>query len=173
MKITASLLAGMWFAAIAHAEVRDVHDNSFVVESTATTKASPAMTYAALAKVSAWWNPEHSWSGAAKNLSLQLRAGGCFCEKLAGGGSVQHGRVLVAQPGKLLRIDGALGPFQEMAVTGILTFKLIPADSGTRITLTYAVAGAIAMDTKKLAPGVDLVLSDQLARLAAYADKSK
>jgi hypothetical protein len=60
-----------------------------------------------------------------------------------------------------------------MAVTGILTFKLIPADSGTRITLTYAIAGAIAMDTKKLAPGVDLVLSDQLARLAAYADKSK
>ena len=102
-----------------------------------------------------------------------MRAGGCFCEKLARGGSVQHGRVVHADPEKLLRIDGALGPFQEMAVTGVLTFKLTPEGSGTRITMNYSVSGAIAMDTKKLAPGVDQVMAGQLARLKAFADKSK
>jgi uncharacterized protein YndB with AHSA1/START domain len=173
MKTPARLLfIGLACSALAHAEVRETRDNSFVIESTATTTASPARAYAALGKVAGWWNPQHTWSGAAKNLSLQLRAGGCFCEKLASGGSVEHGHVVFAAPGKMLRINGALGPFQEMAVTGILTFTLTPENTGTRIVLKYSVSGAITMDTKKLAPGVDQVMSEQLARLKTYADKS-
>jgi len=173
MKNTAALwVVGLGCMAAAQAEVRETRDDSFVIESNTTTAASPARTYAALGKVARWWNPQHTWSGAAKNLSLQLRAGGCFCEKLAGGGSVEHGHVVFTDPGKMLRINGALGPFQEMAVNGILTFTLTPENSGTRITLKYSVSGAISMDTKKLAPGVDQVMSDQLARLKAYADKS-
>jgi len=173
MKITPRLwILALGWGAVAHAEVREVRDNSFVIESSVATTASPARTYAALGKVGGWWDPKHTWSGAAKNLSLSLRAGGCFCEKLAAGGSVEHGRVVFADPGKVLRINGALGPFQEMAVTGILTFTLTPENSGTRIALRYSVSGAIAMDTKKLAPGVDQVMSGQLARLKAYADKS-
>jgi uncharacterized protein YndB with AHSA1/START domain len=170
--------AGLWvitlgWIAVGHAEVRETAANSFVVESSALTAASPARTYAALGKVAGWWNPQHTWSGAAKNLSLQLRAGGCFCEKLAGGGSVEHGHVVFADPGKMLRINGALGPFQEMAVNGILTFALTPENSGTRITLKYSVSGAISMDTKQLAPGVDQVMGGQLARLKAYVDQAR
>jgi uncharacterized protein YndB with AHSA1/START domain len=155
------------------ADVRDTGANSLTVESSVTTTASPAASYAALGKVAGWWDPAHTWSGRAKNLSLQMRAGGCFCEKLAGGGSVEHGHVIHASPGKLLRIDGALGPFQDMAVTGILTFKLAPEGGGTRITMTYRVAGAISIDTRQLAPGVDQVMAGQLARLKAFADKSR
>jgi len=173
MKNAAGPLALLVLCTVAHADVLETRDNSFVIESSVTTGASPRATYAAIGKVAAWWNSEHTWSGAAKNLSLQMRAGGCFCEKLAGGGSVEHGRVVYADPGKLLRIDGALGPFQEMAVSGVLTFKLTPAGSGTRIAMNYSVSGAISMDTKKLAPGVDQVMADQLARLRAFADKSK
>ena len=73
-----------------------------------------------------WWDPAHTWSGSARNLKLEPKAGGCFCEKLADGGSVQHGRVIFAQPGKLLRLEGALGPLQDMAVTGVLSFNLAP-----------------------------------------------
>lgn len=173
MKNAASSLALLVLCTAAQAEVRETRDNSLIIESSVTTGASPRATYAALGKVAAWWDSAHTWSGAAKNLSLQMRAGGCFCEKLARGGSVQHGRVVHADPEKLLRIDGALGPFQEMAVTGVLTFKLTPEGSGTRITMNYSVSGAIAMDTKKLAPGVDQVMAGQLARLKAFADKSK
>ena len=173
MKNVANSLALLVLCTAAHADVRETHDNSFVIESSLTTGASPRATYAAIGKVAAWWDSGHTWSGSAKNLSLQMRAGGCFCEKLAAGGSVQHGRVVYADPGKLLRIDGALGPFQEMAVTGVLTFKLTPDGSGTRITMNYSVSGAIAMDTTKLAPGVDQVMAGQLARLKVFADKSK
>lgn len=167
------IVLGALAASAADADIRETHDNSFVIESSVTTTASPAAAYAAIGKVGAWWDPKHSWSGVAHNLSLQMRAGGCFCEKLKDGGSVEHGHVVFADPGKMLRINGALGPFQEMAVTGILTFKLAPEGAGTRITLNYSVSGAIAMDTKQLAPGVDQVLGGQLARLKAYVDKSR
>ena len=47
-----------------------------------------------------WWDPSHTWSGSAKNLTFEPKAGGCFCEKLADGGSVQHGRVIYRPAGK-------------------------------------------------------------------------
>ncbi len=40
--------------AAAHAEVRETQDDSFVIESSAVTTASPAKTYAALGKVASW-----------------------------------------------------------------------------------------------------------------------
>jgi uncharacterized protein YndB with AHSA1/START domain len=123
-----------------------------------------------LVNIPMWWDPAHTWSGAARNLSLDARAGGCFCEKLAGGGSVQHARVVFVQPGKLLRLDGALGPLQEMPVTGVLTFALEPDGPGTRITMTYKVSGDLAARAAKLAPVVDQVLNAQIARLRNLAN---
>ncbi|MEO8017897.1 MAG: SRPBCC domain-containing protein [Pseudomonadota bacterium] len=156
-------------AGIARAEVLEVHETSFVVEAVVMAEAAPAAVYRSLVRVSQWWDPKHTWSGSAKNLKLEPKAGGCFCEALAGGGSVQHGRVVFAQPGRQLRIDGALGPLQEMAVTGVLTFKMAPDGPGTRVTLTYRVAGALTMDSAKLAAGVDQVLRGQLDRLRTFA----
>jgi uncharacterized protein YndB with AHSA1/START domain len=106
------------------AGVTDIRENAFAIESTAVIKAPPAVVFRELGAVSRWWDPAHTWSGSARNLSLQLQAGGCFCEKLANGGSVQHGRVINVQPGVLLRLDAPLGPLQEMPVTAVLTFKL-------------------------------------------------
>jgi hypothetical protein len=112
---------------------------------------------------------KHTWSGAAGNLKLDPKAGGCFCEKLPDGGSVQHARVIFAQPGKLLRLEGGLGPMQDMAVTGILSFKLEPDGKGTRIRMTYRVAGMLTLPSAQLAPGVDQVMGTQLDRLRAFA----
>jgi hypothetical protein len=99
--------------------------------------------------------------------TLNARAGGCFCERLSSGGSVQHGRVLYADPGKLLRLDAPLGPFQDMGVRAVLTFKLEPDGPGTRVTMTYLVAGDI--DGPRMAPMVDQVMGGQMARLIAAA----
>jgi hypothetical protein len=49
--------------------------------------------------------------------------------------------VINAMPGKLLRLSGALGPLQAMAVDGTLTFAMLPDDRTTRLTLSYAVGG--------------------------------
>jgi uncharacterized protein YndB with AHSA1/START domain len=156
-------------ASVAHAEVTETRENGFVIQSTVMAEGPPSQVYRDLIRIGQWWDPAHTWSGSAKNLKLEPRAGGCFCEKLADGGSVQHGRVLFAQPGKLFRLEAALGPLQDMAVTAVLTFALAPDGPGTRITMTYRVAGSLTMDSAKLAPGVDKVMGIQLSRLRDLA----
>lgn len=153
----------------ATAAVRETSQNGFTIETTVMVEAKQVAAYKKLTQVARWWDPAHTWSGMAKNLKLDARAGGCFCEKLADGGSVQHGRVLFAQPGKLLRLEAALGPLQEMAVSGVLTFNLAPDGPGTRITMTYRVAGILTMDSAKLAPLVDQVMGIQVNRLRDFA----
>ena len=176
MKTAAILLiSGMtWFCGgHARAEVRQVAENAFTIETTVLTNASPAEAYRALGNVAAWWDPGHTYSGSSKNLGLQMQAGGCFCETLPSGGSVEHGRVINVQPGVLLRLDTALGPLQDMAVAGVLSFALAPDGPGTRITMTYRVSGAMTLEAGKLAPMVDGVLGGQLSRLKAYGDSLK
>lgn len=172
MKSTLLLLTrilALGLAVPALAGVKDIRENGFTIETTVLAEANPASTYRALVNAAMWWDPQHTWSGSARNLTLDPRAGGCFCEKLPGGGSTQHARVIFAQPGKLLRMEGGLGPMQDMAVTGILTFTLEPDGKGTRIRMTYRVAGMLGMPAAQLAPGVDQVMGGQLDRLRAFA----
>ena len=165
----AVLAVAVGLALPVHADVKETRENGFVIEATVMAEASPAAVYRQLVRVAGWWDPKHTWSGSARNLKLDPRAGGCFCEKLADGGSVQHARVIFAQPGKLLRLEGALGPLQDMAVTGVLSFNLAPDGPGTRINMTYRVAGVLTMDSAKLAPLVDQVMGIQLGRLRSFA----
>ncbi len=57
-----------------------------------------------------------------------------------------------------------------MPVTGVLTFKLAPAAGGTLVTMTYRVSGAFTMESAKLAPIVDSVMTTQLERLRTHVD---
>ena len=148
------------------AEVKAASPAGFEVESRVIVLASPAETFAMLGRIGSWWNPDHSYSGKAANLSLELKAGGCFCETLDGGGSVEHMRVVYVQPGSMLRLQGGLGPLQAEGAAGTLTWSLKPAGSGTEIVQTYQVGGFIRGGADKLAAPVDQVLAEQLARLA-------
>jgi hypothetical protein len=154
----------------AQAEVQEAREGFFRIQSVILVEASPATAYRALVRISAWWDPAHTWSGASKNLSIDARAGGCFCEKLKGGGSVQHAQVVFAQPGQLLRMNGALGPLQEMPVTGVLTYALAPDGPGTRVTLTYQVSGVMSMAADKLAVLVEQVMGGQFERFRGYVN---
>ena len=73
-----------------HAAVTDMASNGFTLVQSAEIAAPPDKIYAALIQPSRWWSSDHTFSGNAANLSLDARAGGCFCETLPGGGSVQH-----------------------------------------------------------------------------------
>src|SRR5262249_59602423 len=98
--------------------------------------------YAALTDgVGAWWDPAHTFSRDARNLSIDATPGGCFCERLPDGGGVQHMRVVYAAPGKLLRLTGAIGPLQETALTGTMTWNLSQAGGETTVELVYTVGG--------------------------------
>ncbi len=152
----------------ASAEVQETSEAGFRTRSVVLVSARPTLAWRALVRMGSWWDPAHTWSGSSRNLRLSPRAGGCFCEALAAGGSVEHARVVFAQPRQTLRLDGALGPLQEMPVTGVLTFALAPDGPGTRITMTYYVAGNFSMAAAKLAPAVDQVMTSQLERLRDY-----
>jgi hypothetical protein len=74
----------------------------------------------------------------------------------------------MAMPGKMLRLRTALGPLQEHALTGILTFFLKNENSATTLTVEYRVNGASASGLDQLAPNVDEVLGAQVDRLRRY-----
>lgn len=165
---TAALMA----ASPAAAEVKSAEDNGFSIVWAATVAAPPDRIWAELGQVGHWWNPAHSWSGEAANLSLTPVAGGCFCEKLPKSkGSVEHLHVVFADPERLLRLTGGLGPLQSMAVSGVMDWGMKPVAGGTELTLRYAVSGAIPGGGKGLAPAVDGVLGEQFKRLTALVEK--
>lgn len=158
------------FAATAQADVRESAPDSFFLAWSEPVASTPQHAWTALLAVSSWWSDEHTWSGHASNLSLQAQAGGCFCERWPAG-SAEHGRVVMALPGDLLRLEAALGPLQERALKGILGFWIRSNDDGsTRIDVEYRVNGAAASGLDALAPQVDAVLGAQVARLKRYVD---
>ncbi len=152
------------------AEVVDAQANGFEVRQTIEIAAPAGRVWDALGRVGAWWNPVHSYSQDARNLSLELKLGGCFCETLPGGGAARHMSVINVQPGRLVRLEGALGPLQAMGVTGHLTWALAEKSGHTTLTQTYDVGGYVAGGADKLAGPVDGVLGEQLTRLKRYME---
>lgn len=161
-------------AAPARAEVVESTAVGFSVRNSVTINAAPAKVYAALTdKVGGWWDPVHTFSQDARNLSLDAKPGGCFCERLPDGGGVQHMTVIYASPGKLLRLTGAIGPMQEAGLSGTMTWKLSQAGDGTTVELTYAVGGFRVGGFRDLPPVVDGVLRGQLAQLKAFVETGR
>src|SRR5262245_6649726 len=124
--------------------------------------------WAALADVGKWWDPEHTYSGDARNLTLEPVVRGCFCERLSLYAGIEHMSVVYAQPAKTLRLNGALGPLQEFGVAGSLTFQIEPAGGGSRLTVTYNVGGFADRPLADWAPIVDEVLGLQVKRLSRF-----
>lgn len=162
-----TVAAAMWVMP-ARAEVTSSSPIHFDIESHVIVAATPARTYEALGRIGAWWNPEHSYSHDGANMRLELWAGGCFCESLPDGGTVEHMHVIQVQPGRVIRMSGALGPLQAEALTGTLTWSLRAVPEGTEISSTYLVSGHVRGDTGAYAAPVDAVLRDQLERLRLY-----
>ncbi|HEX7968351.1 MAG TPA: SRPBCC domain-containing protein [Stellaceae bacterium] len=161
----AALILAMGAASPAAAAVVDVAQNGFQVRETAEIAAAPERVYAALVEPSRWWSSTHTFSGRSANLTLDARPGGCFCEKLANGGAVQHELIVLAMPGKELRLRGALGPLQAQGVEGAMSFRLAASGGGTEVTLTYALGGYMPEGFADWSKKTDAVLAEQLVRL--------
>ncbi|HUO89762.1 MAG TPA: SRPBCC family protein [Rhizomicrobium sp.] len=146
--------------------VKDAAPNGFSVAESVHIAAPPDKVYAELIQPSHWWSSEHTFSRSASNLTLDARAGGCWCEALANG-SVQHLAVVFASPGKRLVMRGALGPLQGLGVEGAMTIDLKPSDGGTDLTATYNVGGYLKDGLTSWADPVDRVLGEQFNRLKA------
>lgn len=173
--LAGSLLPG---AGPAGADVAAQSDSGFIVSLSAETPASKDVVWKMLIAPAKWWAAEHTWSGDAANLYIDSQATGCFCEKLPRPadapddqrmGSVEHMHIVFADPQRgMLRMKGGLGPLQGEPVDAVWTIELKPGpDGGTAIVWDYAVGGLVRMKGGDIAPAVDQVLSQQLARLVA------
>lgn len=167
---------GISIATPAAAEIKSQSDTGFVVGHTAEVLAKPDEVWKRLILPKEWWNPQHSWSGSVAGFYLDAQAGGCFCEllqeKAADGGvktrgSVEHMRVIFVDPGKVLRMQGALGPLQSEAMLGTLTIAMEPLKdgAGTKLSLSYVVGGYMRYKVGEIGPAVDAVLGEQFQRL--------
>lgn len=146
--------------------------NTFISHHVVELDTSPDQAFRRFGHIGRWWNPEHSYSGKRSNLTLDLEAGGCFCEKLPKGGSAEHMRVSLVQPGNRLVLNGGLGPLMFQGIAGTMDILFEKTGGGnTLVTLDYRVAGFAYSNAEKNAPLVDKVLAEQMQRYKAYASK--
>jgi hypothetical protein len=158
----------------AHAEVLSSSAQGFIVRIETPVTAAPRALYDRIFQIGHWWSDAHTYSGKASNMTLREEPGGCFCEALPNGGFVRHAVLEYADPGKVIRLSGALGPLQSLGATGMLSFDLAQADAGARMVVTYTVSGN--QPGKGLAPlaaPVDAVLKEQIGRLKRFVETEK
>ncbi|MFZ6647218.1 hypothetical protein ACO0LO_15950 [Undibacterium sp. TJN25] len=167
-------------AAPCHAEVVNVSPSGFLIKQDITVNLPPDLAYKTLVSdIGGWWNSEHTFSGNAKNMSIDAHAGGCFCEKLPNGGSVQHLAVVYVVPGKVLRMTGAMGPMQGSGLAGSMTWQITTVPGATadkpasKMEVTYSVGGYMQGGFDKMAPAVNGMLAEQLGRLKNFANTGK
>lgn len=173
-RLTAIALAAfLAIPSIAEAKVLAQGATGFVVEHKVELKTDAKAAYDAFIKVGSWWSSSHSFSGDAKNLTIDTKLGGCWCEALPNGGFVKHMDVVHAAPGSMLVFSGGLGPLQFMGVAGSMVVTFKNAKGVTTVTMRYDVGGRDDKDFEDISKGVDGVIAEQFARYAKFADTGK
>ena len=169
MRWMMAALAAAALAGAARAEVTEQAPHGFQVRHVVEVSAPPARVWDALIQPGRWWDPEHTWSGAARNLRIEPRPGGCFCEDMPDGG-IEHMRVVYVKRDAQLDLWGALGPLHFEGADGGMSIKLTAAGQGTRVEMTYTVGGFVTGGMQKWSPIVDTVIGTQFQRLGRYVE---
>jgi len=169
--LLAALSASVGLIGCASAEVVNAAPDHFTLKLEADTELSPDEVWERLIDPKSWWLPDHTYSGDSANLSIDPVAGGLWQETWDGG-SVWHGSVLRAEPGKILVLNAPFGPLQDLAVTSVWTISLDAQEGGgTRITFDHVTNGSSASGLEGMAPAVDYVKSEALQSLARPRDE--
>ena len=172
MKMGHRVVAGaaLLLAEQAGAGVTNLTPNTFISSHMMQFEGITAdIAYRRFIEFNRWWDPAHSYSGKGSAIRFQPRAGECWCERMPGGGSVEHMRVQLVQPGKRLVMSGGLGPlmFQGVAATMDVTFSQT-GGGRTLVSIDYRVAGFAYGNADKNAGPVDKVLAMQAKRYEDY-----
>jgi len=166
MKYVLGSLLLATFAAAANADVIAASSDHYTLRHESVSSLAPDALWNRLVHPETWWDPAHSYSGDAANLSLDLRAGGLWKEEWDGG-SVSHGTVLYVNPGEQLRLNAPFGPLQSIAVNVVWTITILPEGAGSRVIFDEVATGSDASDLDKIAGAVDRVKLEAMRRLVA------
>lgn len=153
----------------AAAEITARGEDGFSLSFERPLTAPDAAVLAALGRPADWWSDAHTYSGAAANLSVDLRPGGCWCEALPDGG-VKHGETLMVWPDqRLVRFAAPFGPLQAMGADAVLTVSWTGGEGARRVLKwTFVVAGP---GVGAAAEPVEAVIGEQFNRLADHLDR--
>lgn len=171
MAITAALVC--LNATVADAKVISQGASGFQTAHEVEVPLEPKAAYDAFVQIGSWWSSSHSFTGDAKNISIEPEAGGCWCEQQDGVSSVRHMTVVHAASGRMLVFSGGLGPLQFMGVAGSMTVSFEAKGKATRVTVNYAVGGYDPGNFKDISKGVDGVIGEQIARYGKFAATGK
>lgn len=159
-------------AGAARADLSQVSAQGFTSSFREEIKLPPDKAWEAIPQVQRWWSDAHTYSGKAANLSLDARAGGCWCERWDAA-SVQHGVVVMLMPGRVLRVRGGFGPLQSLPVEGVLEIVAATQEGKHLLRLSYRVGGPPDSGLEALAPAVDRVMGEQYRRLKALIETGR
>ena len=165
-RITCLTVTALLLFTNARGEIVSASASHYVLRHEATTAMSPAATWQRLVDPASWWHPDHTYSGDAANLSLDLEAGGLWKEEWPGG-SVAHGKVVFVAPGDTLRLEAPFGPLQGIGAWTVWTISLEPIAGGTRVVFDETSIGPPTADLAELAKAVDFVKGEAMRRLTA------
>ena len=153
------------------AEVTSAAANGFAIRHIVPVAADrPAVYAAAVGDIGKWWSGDHTVSGDAANLYMTTSVPGCLCESLGEEGGLVHLTVSFVNPGTMIRLTGGLGPLGLMGVSGNMTWEFDATESGTVVTLQYAVGGYMEGGLDTVAGAVDAVLGEAMQRLKSYVE---
>ncbi len=158
-------------SAPASAVVVGASSHGFELRHTLELNVPPAQALVNFGQVGSWWSKDHTYSGDASRLSLQVRPGGCWCERLDGGGGVEHLRVAYYQPGSRVVLRGGLGPLLFEGTSGVMDVKATKTATGSQLVINYRVAGFARGNGTEMALAVDGVLRTQAENLRAFANR--
>ena len=114
-----------------------------------------------------WWDPAHTYSGKADNLSISPAVGACFCERLDDGSVFEHGRVQAWDAGTGVLLHAALGPLNGKTTQADWSIGWTGGQPGVRVVMTYVVRGD---GLEAYADAVDGVMQTQFDRMIRYLE---
>lgn len=148
----------------AAAEVVSSSASHYVLRHEASTALSADALWDRLVQPATWWHPDHTYSGDAENLSLDLKPGGLWLETWDGG-AVAHGEVLLVQDGNVLRLNAPFGPLQGVGAHTIWTITIEATDTGAVVRFDETATAPPTAKLDELAPAVDYVKTEAIRRL--------
>lgn len=147
-----------------HADVVESSTTHYVLSHESRSALSPAALWERLVQPASWWHPEHTYSGDAANLSLDLRPGGLWQEYWEGG-AVAHGEVLMVIEGSTLRLNAPFGPLQGVGAYTVWTISIEADGDGSVVRFAETATGPASAQLDELAPAVDYVKTEAIRRL--------
>lgn len=102
---------------------------------------------------------------------MDMRIGGCFCEKLSNGPGVEHLHLVYFAPGKEIRLTGGPGPLQGMGMDGAMVWTITSGNTGNTIRWTCSAHGLGTEESMNgLAPIVGRAQQQAFDRLVRFIE---